>query len=78
MSALKQFVAAISAVQRICPDLRVGQIISNAASVASGPGGEDDIYYLPDDALTRAIERYAARVKEVKERNLAIHSGTSR
>lgn len=63
MSA-KDVCAAISAASRARPQLRIGQLIENAVSVASGFGSDgSEIYYLTDEELVSALHRYAELAK---------------
>ena len=61
---IKRILAALRAVWKENPDMRFGQLICNAVR-------EDMLYYIEDDTLVKALEKYyCVDIKENEEWSL--------
>jgi hypothetical protein len=54
-----RFIKAITEIKTTYPDLRIGQVISNATFIYGG-NNNLDVYYISDADLVRSLEEYTA------------------
>ena len=61
-----EMIAEITNISRLCPELRLCQLIANVVPEEVAERNQNDVYYITDLELLRYLKDYRKMVEEVK------------